>query len=307
MDRGNEKFPGSHKTRQLARLGGSYFIDCVRIVSEAFDRDLAVGVTFFAIFRANSQTRAAAWKGASASPASGRERRPISGRALAETLDLPYETVRRHVRKLRNAGLCKTGPEGAVTPAGFQDSDFFKRLSDQIWRLTHEFLQGPAGALAPTSPPIPAHRFSVRLELARIANEYFLDSLAAVRGRLGLGLVEVIVLTAIGSANVRAVSSDPDLARTYGDLDSVMGDDERRPVSAYAVAKQLSLPYETVRRTALRLVELGLAERGPEGAFIIPARAMASEPLIAAVADSATLTDGFLVKLVEIGVLPAAH
>ena len=52
-------------------------------------------------------------------PAPDAERRPVSVNAVAASLGLPFETVRRRVRRLCDEGVCTVGPEGVVVPASF--------------------------------------------------------------------------------------------------------------------------------------------------------------------------------------------
>ena len=43
-------------------------------------------------------------------------RRPVSINALAASLRLPFETVRRHVRRLADLGICVATPQGVIVP-----------------------------------------------------------------------------------------------------------------------------------------------------------------------------------------------
>ncbi len=97
----------------------------------------------------------------------------------------------------------------------------------------------------------------------------------AIAARLTDGdVLHGIVLIAIIQANAEAPrrsSGDPD-HRTAADL---ADDSPRTPVSAYAVAKRLGLPYETVRRHVARLVDEGRCVRvGARGGVIVPLAAI---------------------------------
>lgn len=87
-------------------------------------------------------------------------------------------------------------------------------------------------------------------------------------------VVRGIILLSIIQANTAA------LRLSKGDHDYDTGshlpdDSLRTPVSVYAIAKQLALPYETVRRHVARLIEeRRCARAGPRGGIIVPASAI---------------------------------
>lgn len=87
-------------------------------------------------------------------------------------------------------------------------------------------------------------------------------------------LVHGIILMAIIHANtapLRLSSGDND----YDMAVNLPDDDLRTPVSVYAVAKQLGMPYETVRRHVGRLIEEGRCIRsGPRGGVLVPTQAI---------------------------------
>jgi hypothetical protein len=97
----------------------------------------------------------------------------------------------------------------------------------------------------------------------------------AIAARVANGdLVHGIILITIIQANTAA------LRRSGGDQDhdSMAGlpdDSLRIPVSAYAVAKQLGLPYETVRRHVVRMIDEKHCVRvGAKGGLIVPTAAI---------------------------------
>jgi DNA-binding transcriptional ArsR family regulator len=88
--------------------------------SVAFDGDLTAGIIFLALVRANTQhlseptqleyshTRGVIPDGA---------RRPASVKSISDSLNLPYETVRRHLGKLKDAGYCdRQAGRGFIVP-----------------------------------------------------------------------------------------------------------------------------------------------------------------------------------------------
>ena len=72
-------------------------------------------------------------------------------------------------------------------------------------------------------------------------------------------IVTDMTILAITRANVREItaSSEP-VAHTYGGVAGVPADGLRIPISVYAVAKDLGLPYENIRRRVKKLLDAGV-------------------------------------------------
>ncbi|HET6972273.1 MAG TPA: Lrp/AsnC family transcriptional regulator, partial [Phenylobacterium sp.] len=60
-------------------------------------------------------------------PAPDHERRPVSINAIAGSLGLPFETVRRRIKRLAETGVCLASREGVVVPAAFMLSPGYVR------------------------------------------------------------------------------------------------------------------------------------------------------------------------------------
>lgn len=81
------------------------------------------------------------------------------------------------------------------------------------------------------------------------------------------GLILIAIIQA-NTASLRQSRGDQD----HDTIDGVPDDSLRTPVSVYAVAKQLGLPYETVRRHIAGLTEEGRCVRiGDRGGLLVPA------------------------------------
>lgn len=114
----------------------------------------------------------------------------------------------------------------------------------------------------------------VRRAAVRHGWSHVLRSVQLAAGLTGGDVVHGIILMAIIHANTATLRlSDGD-----NDYDAAPGlpqDSLRTPVSVYAIAKQLGLPYETVRRHVARLMDEGRCIRvGERGGVIVPARAI---------------------------------
>ncbi len=100
---------GPDMTRQISRLGGIFLLERARFVARTIDRNFVTALVFLAITRANvgdltkSRDAAAPYLGLGEPPPDAL-RTPVTVYALARSLGIPYETVRRHVGKLKAAG-----------------------------------------------------------------------------------------------------------------------------------------------------------------------------------------------------------
>jgi len=114
--------PNAAGARAAVRLSDQYFLRCVRLISELADGELLTAIVFRAIVAGNigylDQDPAAAAKYSEIGTVPPDDlRRPLSVLALAGSLGLPYETTRRHVQKLVEAGNCRMEKRGVVAPA----------------------------------------------------------------------------------------------------------------------------------------------------------------------------------------------
>lgn len=300
------------RRRQIHRVGGDYLLNMARLVALAINRDFTTALTFLAITRANVQPLVES--GESALQYSGvadlppdEVRAPVTIYVIARDLGLPYETVRRHVAKLKAAGLCVSAEGGGVIiPRHALESPTTLEYVAQCWRTTAAFVEEAAsfGIVAPGDHPPAGPEFA--RHVVRLAVEYFLDGMRIMADTVDLDVLSVLVLRAVSVGNVARLAHDPRLGRVHAGLADIPPDDQRVPVSAYAVSKFLLLPYETTRRTLVRLIELGLVERREAGGLVVPAAVIAQPEVVAGTAKLAALTEAFLGRLAEVGVVPGA-
>lgn len=109
----------------------------------------------------------------------------------------------------------------------------------------------------------------------RAGSRFVLRGAAAQVDASGGDATAAFVMLAVMSANLDHIDRDPVLARRYARFSTPVPEEERRAVSALAVATRLSLPRETVRRRLADLVAAGRCDRDADG-FHVPTRILAT-------------------------------
>ncbi|WP_304177043.1 helix-turn-helix domain-containing protein [Phenylobacterium aquaticum] len=293
--------------RQLARLASHHFLNTASLIAETVNSDLITALTFLTISRAN--VRELVEDGVGVRDFAALEavppddlRRAVSVYAVARELGIPYETVRRHARKLRNSGVVEMGPEGLTIPRSVYGAPGQIQAVAENWGLVRAFVSDAnrLGVVA-AGPHVTPSR-DVRRQAVRLSIGFFLDNLAVLGRGLEQDALSALVFLAIGRGNLGHLAHDAEARSAYVGLAAIPPDEVRRPVSVYAVAKGLNLPYETTRRYGIRLVEQGWAERSASGALIIPASVVARPSLIQGVIELAEATQAYLAQMIELGV-----
>ncbi|MES2724933.1 MAG: hypothetical protein V4656_17410 [Pseudomonadota bacterium] len=142
----------AYMPREVVRLSSDYFLNTVALLTNNLNLDLVEGLMFLAIVRANTihvtldPALAATFSGIDEIPPDAL-RRSVSVYALARELRLPYETARRHGRKLLDMGLCERARErGLVVPSQVHARDDFKASVENYGRITQGFVNSLAQA-----------------------------------------------------------------------------------------------------------------------------------------------------------------
>lgn len=293
--------------RQLARLASHHFLNTGSLIARVVDADLVTALTFLTISRSNVRELTDDGQGTRSFAAleavpPDEMRNGVSVYAVARDLGIPYETVRRHVKKLRDKDVVDAGPDGLTIPRRVYASPNQIEAVAQNWELVRAFVADAVrfGLIAPgpvTPPDADVRRQAVRLSIA-----YFLDSLSVIGRALEQDALSAMVFLAIGRGNVGHFVHDPVTQVAYGSVAAIPPDHMRRPVSAYAVSRGLNLPYETTRRYGLKLTEQGWIERTANGGLLVPASVVARPSMIRGVVDLAETTQTFLAEMLALGV-----
>lgn len=132
---------------------------------------------------------------------------------------------------------------------------------------------------------------------SRYATDYILRWVEIANEVHGSDLLYALVFTTLWAGNCSHLRGG-----LYGDVDEVPPDHERRPLTVRQVADSLDLPYETVRRRFVEMLDKGMALRiGREG-FIVPQSALAKPEVLNGLKRSHQSLARFLKELKAIGV-----
>jgi hypothetical protein len=112
----------AHGARAAVRLSDEYFLRALRIIVDMAEGDMITAIVFRAVVAGNigyldaHAAEAALYADVETVPPD-RLRRPVSVLSVSGALGLPYETTRRHVRKLIASGRCRMERTGVIAPA----------------------------------------------------------------------------------------------------------------------------------------------------------------------------------------------
>lgn len=183
-------------------------------------------------------------------------RRPISVNAVAQSLRLPFETVRRKVRGLIAAELCVATSSGVYVPrSAIVSQDHAATQAARMTRLARfqEALVA-GGVLCPDETAPQALTPELMRSVNRAISEYMLRTCDRAIELAG-GVVDGFVLVGLSLVSADGVLE----AHAAGERVAP------QPASMRAVAYRLGMPHETVRRRLLALQDTGLARRRGRG------------------------------------------
>lgn len=296
--------------RVAARLANGFALDLVKL--GGFGRDVIDGLLMVAISQANVAqiTRNPELQRAFATldqPPPDEIRRPVSVSAIANSLRLPFETVRRRVAALVELGVIKTASRGVIIPTAPLNSPFYRMGAEANYSLVRnlyfrlrgvgllEDLPRPNGpAYAPDRPP-------VRLVI-RLSSDYLLRLAEPVTQYMG-DLVTGLILMDMIHANTEHLpdSEGGDPANGW-EISGFVADGLRKPVRPTALSERLGIPQETVRRHLQRLLDADRCERKEDG-YVVPGRVLARPPFVQYMLDNQSHLHRLYAGLADFGVL----
>lgn len=231
-------------------------------------------------------------------------RRPATVNAIATSLRLPFETVRRRVGGLVETGICASMPGGVIVPQALTSSEPYRRnlhyqygkLQQLYGRLRTIGIVEPPPAAEPWRGEAPvrlAGRFVVEfvLRFVEIPLETVGDPVTTLTG------LEIIL------ANTEDLS-DTDAGGEGAEVEAFVPDHRRKPVSITELGARLGVPGETIRRHVARLHDAGLC-RKVAGGYIVPAEALALPVVMGFAARNLMNLTRMFAALGEYGLLAA--
>ncbi|MGA0606554.1 hypothetical protein ACO2Q0_11180 [Phenylobacterium sp. VNQ135] len=209
-----------------------------------------------------------------AEPAPDALRRPITIHAVAVSLGLSFESVRRRVHGLVERGACVLSPAGLTVPAEVVASPPFQAAAGEAYTR----LQACYAALKRLGvlDDLPASTAWIEDDVApvraalRIGLAYLLRVSDAARAGFG-DVVTCLILFEIVRWNTEHLDAEEGVGLEPG----MLSDSHRRPVTIAGLARRLGFAAETTRRHVLALTEAGVLQR-VRGGLIVPAHQLAS-------------------------------
>ncbi|MDQ0465543.1 hypothetical protein QO010_003332 [Caulobacter ginsengisoli] len=311
--------------RATLRITSDFFLRITNLLSGLMDGDLIKGLVWLGIVEANVRRLSADPElsqayASSETPPPDSLRDPVSVYALAQSLRLPYETTRRYVAKLIDSGQALRVERGVIVPMAAMEAPPVRLASVQFHASLRRFVEilvkvgaypdllGPRPTtgrkphLATVSGPPQANTLR---RIARTTNSFYLRTAELLADAADGDLVRGIVFLGIIQANVQALNTDLNLSLQYASINDIPPDELRRPISVYALAQSLDLPYETTRRYVQKLIEDGRCTREPAG--IVVSRTVLAQPaMVAALERNYANLAHYLAALVRDGLDPRA-
>jgi DNA-binding transcriptional ArsR family regulator len=279
---------------RLARLSFAFMLDQVTggmAGLEPLDALLVMAINQANIAPLTRDPDARARYGQLDAPAPDAERRPVSINAVAGSLGLPFETVRRRLRRLVGAGVCTVVRDGVVVPAAFLVSPgYLQSVLTAHTRLRRFHLDLKGAGFAEGLPPA-AYSLEGSIPVraaARLLADYILRTGEGLMREAG-NVVSLLVFLAL---------LDRSLQRRAGVAEG------EPPQTLSALSTALRLPPETVRRHVSQLAGAGQCVRSRAGVLLTP-EVHERPGMRQLFADNATNVHRLLVGLAERGVILA--
>ena len=203
-------------------------------------------------------------------------RRPVSINAVAGSLQLPYETVRRRVGQLAENGALTITPRGLVVPGALINNPFYLLTAVARYERLKAFyfeLKGlgamESAALRPND--VPTYPSAPVRAANRLVSEYVLRVVETVMRGVG-DPVSGLLLLEMGRANAARLDAI-DLQ-----VEGPIPDSRRAPISMLALSKRAGLPAETVRRHVKKLEADGFCRNVRGGKLAAVEQLMRGDP-----------------------------
>lgn len=289
---------------RIARASLELVLDIEAIGRRRRNHDLVDGVLFAAVLAANiapvqrDRGLQLAYATIDRTPPE-HLRRPVSINGVAHSLAMPFETVRRRIHGMIEAGMLASNPQGVYVPASVLAApDTIATAIERHERMGQFYrdVQAAGGLRGLRPAPAPAEPSA---EPVRVTNralaEYFLR---VIEGpvRMAGDLLTALVLFGIVRENLAPLSADQ--VRLWAKDPAAHG----APVRTGALAERLGLSRETCRRYALAMETAGLCRRTADGLVAVASGDV--RPLLAEMAsENVANVQRLFARLDQLGVL----
>jgi hypothetical protein len=212
-------------------------------------------------------------------------RRPVSINALAASLRIPFETVRRHINQLVRQNLVASTASGVYVPTEVVATPQFVAAMRGRYERVFSFYDDlrTIGLIEPLPcDPLPVDDPAAPVRaVGRILSDYFFRTLDALHRQVPDVMTAMILLDIMRTSGgqITAVQQAEVLRAGW------VPPTERMPVRVAHIARRLSIPYETTRRHVGWLVEQGYCRR--EGGGVLLAADYLRTPTLFSIATGA--------------------
>jgi hypothetical protein len=269
--------------RIVTRLSSEYALRAFQLLIDAY-ADIRAGLLLQAIHTANIEALVHTREGRSAAGPDGifpdEMRRPISIARLTDSTSVPFESTRRIVQRLIDAGHCRRVAGGVIVPRATVGRPATIQMAIANLGYVRRFVRdlqavGLDEAVLLDGSPSPSgarEHPAYAGTVAIVSAEYVLRVLrllAEIYGDVRAGLVAQTIVT----ANTAHLDAGKVGDRRYASIAEPPPDEVRRPISAASLAASLRHPHETMRAQVGRLIAAGICVRAGNG-LIVPQAVM---------------------------------
>jgi hypothetical protein len=232
-------------------------------------------------------------------------RRPVSINAVAASLHLPFETVRRRVNGLIARGEVVVVDGGLVVPGALLRSPQYLAAAFAGYGRLQRFYRdldaaGLIGDLPASSVELRAGVVPLRTA-ERLAADYLLRFIELLMNQVG-EVQDTLLFVGVIHWNIVHLGAEMPTGPA-GSTEHFVPDHLRRPINAAALARLVGLPAETVRRHLSALEGRGLCCSVGRAGVIVPAEIHASLGLLAVMEDNWRNLQRLFAALAQLGVL----
>lgn len=205
-------------------------------------------------------------------------RKPVTISAVANTICVPFETVRRRIQQLVANGICEIRPDGVVVPTRVVQREEYKAGVVHTYELTQALYYRLKDNLCLRdlweNPPAAYHGEPLVRMVTFLAYGHLLRMTALFMRTMG-DLTTAMIMLAVQRENSEHTATLPSVV-----VPDIMPDDLKVPVSAALIADILGMGESTISRRLARLVDEGLCIKKKGG--VIVASAYVARPEIVA-------------------------